>query len=605
MSFGTPKPWRGGRILSEIILEAMVDTSAKMPCSVLQKADDNVEFIFWYKNDGVNALYTLDARSRPLGEASHVRNETYGDRVKFYVTASQPYLQLNSLRADDSGSYFCRVDYQWSATELTKVNLIVVVPPKKLIIRDDSGQEVQNVAGPYKERSTISLSCEAQKGIPSPNVTWWRDNKLWDNTFQKYSTGVLNDMKLINLSRSDLFATFHCKAQNTKLTPPVVRTLVLDMYLYPLTVRITSRLSTLAAGRRVDLTCETQGSRPSAKISWWLDGNPLSDHIETVHDNITSSVLRLQPKPQHNRSPISCKAQNPKLYDSALEDVRVLNITYIPQVSLRLIKEEAGREPKEDDYVRLVCEIRANPPVLKVGWLFNDLPLSHNQSSTDMISGNTLVFKRLTRRNRGTYKCYAINDEGRGLSQELVLNISHAPVCKENQQITYAVSLNESVTVRCEVEAEPTDVTFKWEFSNTVHKHYNLQHTGKGVVSIATYMPVTPADYGTLFCWANNTIGHQQSSCFFTVIAPEQVVARNIKKIVKKKQTNIKIDCTKEGSKRKEKKYLILIPKISWNNEAEDASVYSQETSGRSVVGLRLLATGDPQRERVAVSVES
>ncbi|GFQ82636.1 hypothetical protein TNCT_358981, partial [Trichonephila clavata] len=27
-----------------------------------------------------------------------------------------------------------------------------------------------------------------------------------------------------------------------------------------------------------------------------------------------------------------------------------------------------------------------------------------------------------------------------------------APVCKENQQITYAVALNESVTVRCEVE---------------------------------------------------------------------------------------------------------------------------------------------------------
>ncbi|GIY10823.1 hemicentin-2 [Caerostris darwini] len=113
-------------VLSEIFLEAMVDTSAKMPCSVLQKTDDNVEFIFWYKNDGVNALYTLDARSRPLGEASHVRNETYGDRVKFYVTATQPYLQLDSLRADDSGAYFCRVDYQWSATELTKVNLIVI-----------------------------------------------------------------------------------------------------------------------------------------------------------------------------------------------------------------------------------------------------------------------------------------------------------------------------------------------------------------------------------------------------------------------------------------------------------------------------------------------
>ncbi|GIY54893.1 hemicentin-2 [Caerostris extrusa] len=57
---------------------------------------------------------------------------------------------------------------------------------------------------------------------------------------------------------------------------------------------------------------------------------------------------------------------------------------------------------------------------------------------------------------------------------------AEAPMCKENQQITYAVALNESVTVRCEVEAEPTDVTFKWEFSNTVHKYYNLQHAGRG-----------------------------------------------------------------------------------------------------------------------------
>ncbi|GFY80167.1 hemicentin-2 [Trichonephila inaurata madagascariensis] len=194
--------------------------------------------------------------------------------------------------------------------------------------------------------------------------------------------------------------------------------------------------------------------------------------------------------------------------------------TYLKYLSTISRRRRPIFNRKKDDFVRLVCDINSNPAVLKVGWLFNDLPLSHNESRTDIISGNTLVFKRLTRRNRGRYRCYAINEEGRGLSEELVLNISHAPVCKENQQITYVVGLNESVVVRCEVEALPTDVTFKWEFSNTVHKHYNLQHTSEGVVSNATYMPVTASDYGTLFCWANNSIGHQQSSCFFTVIAP-------------------------------------------------------------------------------------
>ncbi|XP_015927704.1 neural cell adhesion molecule 2 [Parasteatoda tepidariorum] len=510
--------------MPETVIEALVDGSAKMPCDVLQRRDDSVEFIFWYKNDGVTALYTLDARDRKLIDAYHMKNETYSDRVQFHVDGNDLYLEMDKLKEEDTGSYFCRVDYQWSATELKKVSLIVVVPPKKVIIRDDSDQEVSDVAGPYKEKSDVSLLCEAQKGYPSPNVTWWKDNKLWDNTFKKVSGNVINEMRLTNISRADLFATFHCKVQNTKLDLPITRTIILDLYLYPLTVKITSKVSALSAGRVVEMSCETIGSRPSAKVTWWLNGTLLSDHIETVHDNVTSSVLRIHPKLQYHKSPLVCRAENPKLYHSHVENIRLLNITFLPQVSLRLIKEEEDRMPKEDDFIRLICDIVANPPVLKIGWQFNDLPLSHNESQT--VSGDTLFlrdtidFRRLSRRNAGKYRCSALNDEGRGYSQEMILNISHAPVCKENQQITYVVGLNESVIVRCEVEAMPTDVTFKWEFSNTVRKHYYLQHVSEGVVSNATYRPMNLADYGTLFCWANNSIGHQQSSCFFTVIAP-------------------------------------------------------------------------------------
>ncbi|GIY40644.1 transposable element Tcb1 transposase [Caerostris extrusa] len=111
---------------SETFVEALVDGSAKMPCNVLQRKDDGIEFIFWYKNDGVTALYTLDARDRRLANATHMRNETYSDRVQFHVTGDVPYLQMDYLREEDTGSYFCRVDYQWSATELKRVNLVVV-----------------------------------------------------------------------------------------------------------------------------------------------------------------------------------------------------------------------------------------------------------------------------------------------------------------------------------------------------------------------------------------------------------------------------------------------------------------------------------------------
>lgn len=93
-------------------------------------------------------------------------------------------------------------------------------------------------------------------------------------------------------------------------------------------------------------------------------------------------------------------------------------------MSIHIIKEFADRQPKEDDYVRLVCETNSNPPLVKVGWLFNDHPLSHNKSYTDIINRNTLVFKRLSRQNAGRYRCYAVNSEGRGTSSEVTLNVS-------------------------------------------------------------------------------------------------------------------------------------------------------------------------------------
>lgn len=509
-------------IFPETYVEALVNTNVDMPCEVLAKKDNSlIEFVFWYRGEGRTPLYTLDARDRTLATAVHTRNETYADRVQFHVANLKvPYLQMDQLRVGDTGFYYCRVDYQWSATEVSKVHLVVVVPPEKLIVRDDSRKLIRDIAGPYSEYTDVSLHCEAVKGFPAPAVTWWSENKLVEGFLSNDTDSVVNTLTIKNASKTDIFKTYHCKAQNTELVHPISRTIILDLFLYPKIVFITGQMETVSASRPVQMTCQSQGSRPPAKITWWLNGTFLSDHTETVRNNITTSTVRFNPIIRHHKSTLVCKAENPKIKSSYIQDIRLLNVTYIPQVSLQLIKEFPDRQPKEDDYVRLICEIDSNPPILKVGWLFNDHPLSHNKSHTDIINRNTLVFKRLSRQNAGRYRCYGINSEGRGMSSELTLNVSHAPVCKPNQQITYVANLHQTVSIRCEVEAVPSDVTFRWEFTNSVRKHYDLQHLARGLVSLAAYRPETPADYGTLFCWANNSVGHQQTSCFFTVIAP-------------------------------------------------------------------------------------
>ncbi|XP_035206590.1 MAM domain-containing glycosylphosphatidylinositol anchor protein 2-like, partial [Stegodyphus dumicola] len=356
--------------------------------------------------------------------------------------------------------------------------------------------------------------------FPLPNVTWWKGDELWDDSFHNESDSVVNYLELFDLKREELFVTFQCKAENSNLTLPVTKSIIIDLLLYPLTVTLINKPKCLHAWKPAEITCSSLGSRPPAKISWRLNKTVLAAHAETVHDNITTSVLHFLPKPQFHLHSLSCLASNPNLQNNSLYDVLLLNITYVPQVSLRLIKEEINQEPKEDDYLRLVCDVNANPPVSKLDWLLNGSTLSHNVSKTDIVNNNILVFKRLTRHNSGRYRCIAVNVEGRGLSEELVLNVSHAPVCKKNQQITYVAGLHEKIAIRCEVEAVPSEVTFKWEFTNTIQKHYNLQHTTEGLVSTAIYTPMSAADYGTLFCWANNSVGHQLSSCFFTVVAP-------------------------------------------------------------------------------------
>lgn len=116
--------------------------------------------------------------------------------------------------------------------------------------------------------------------------------------------------------------TFLIESKNVKI--------FFNVYLfavYPKIVFITGQLETVSASRPVQMTCQTQGSRPPAKITWWLNGTFLSDHTETVRNNITTSIVRLQPTIRNHKSILACKAENPKIKGSAIQDSRLLNVT--------------------------------------------------------------------------------------------------------------------------------------------------------------------------------------------------------------------------------------------------------------------------------------
>ncbi|KAJ8973344.1 hypothetical protein NQ317_017889 [Molorchus minor] len=102
-------------------------------------------------------------------------------------------------------------------------------------------------------------------------VSWWRDGDLVTDETQYFpdrrkSQSVL---KIDKLLRSHLLAVYSCEVSNSKLQPPLVVRVAIDMYLRPLHVELVGNNTEFSAGKKYNVTCTCKGSRPPAMITWW------------------------------------------------------------------------------------------------------------------------------------------------------------------------------------------------------------------------------------------------------------------------------------------------------------------------------------------------
>lgn len=99
-------------------------------------------------------------------------------------------------------------------------------------------------------------------------------------------------------------------------------------------------------------------------------------------------------------------------------------------------------------------------------------------------------------------------------------NISVAPVCRRTKPLTVAVSREQTVTLRCQVEADPKIVNFRWTLS-TGRETALVTRDGAsdtGLSSILEYTPRRETEFGQLQCWAMNDIGKQREPCLFNIV---------------------------------------------------------------------------------------
>ncbi|ODM97669.1 Nephrin, partial [Orchesella cincta] len=319
----------------------------------------------------------FDARGRGLKTAKTWSSSAgFDERAAFQAGSYPAHLLVNDLHVGDQGLFRCRVDFRYSPTRNALVNLTVVVPPTPPIIYDDLGREISSVVGPYVEGSDVILKCAVSGGKPDPVVSWYVNGELEDSTYHVNRFGdVINELAFRTLNRSHLGSQFSCRASNTRLIQPVEKSVVLDLNLKPLFVRMRQRHSEkLQAGMEYRLVCETAGSKPPATLKWIKGGKEITQVSTQDLDagNITQSTFLFVPTPQDNGASIICRAENPWLNRShILEEIWSLNVVYPPEVKLSLGSTLNPMEIKEGTDVYFECKIHANPKISRLVWLFN------------------------------------------------------------------------------------------------------------------------------------------------------------------------------------------------------------------------------------------
>ncbi|KAF8795200.1 Hemicentin-2 like protein [Argiope bruennichi] len=506
---------------------------AELPCDVnVTTVEDDVTLILWHREDSGSPLYSVDARETTLPSAKHFPSINMSSRAYFNASGSPSVLRIDGVKKSEEGLYRCRVEYRRSRTETTDVLLTVIVdlecvyfyyriavakiPPKEAIIMDEYGQHLRGVIGPYNEGFPLGLACEGEGGDPSPAVKWWRDAELLDDSYYITPQGFArNELLLASLKRTDLMTQLTCQVSNSNLTAPVTSSVIIDMNLKPTDVHITSMYRPLSVGHPAEIVCVARGARPPAQISWWLDGEKVTSRITEStarEENLTVSSLVFNPNKHDNQRNLSCRGDNPQVPDSVLEDTWVLDIHFPPELDVKINKQVPVLEGTD---VSMTCVVRANPPIAELEWLKDGQSLG--PPARRDTRNRTLNIASTSIEHKGRYQCSAINSEGKTFSEPKFLQVHYAPRCHSVRSRVYGVGRTESVSVACEVDASPSEVSFTWALDGAKILAAEQYHTN-GTHSVATVSPRSPQDYGVLMCWASNVVGRQREPCTFRII---------------------------------------------------------------------------------------
>ncbi|XP_035783692.1 hemicentin-1-like [Anopheles albimanus] len=540
--------------------KVLVNETAQIKCDVSSNlTNDRILLVVWYK-DNV-PIYSFDTRGPHVNSPSHWKDVAIlEDRANFKTTREQrrAMLVISPVQKKDAGIFRCRVDFLLSPTKNSNVNLEIVVPPDVPKIHNEAGVVLPSHAGPYEEGGDLVLICVVTGGIPTPKITWSSNGKPLPSTMIDYAHESTLSSRLVvrNLSRAHQHSVYTCQASNF-YRKNVTANVTIELRLRPLAVELVNGTGPLSADRRYIIQCQSVGSRPPAKLTWWMGGVQLTTTNQTTSEdgNSTLSSLSFTPTREDHGKTLICRATNELVKRGTKETSMKLNVFYLPTLKLELGTNMNPEDIEEGDDVYFECKVNANPSAYKVVWKHNDQAVQHNSKSGVIMSSTALALQTVTRHQAGNYTCIASNVEGDGASNTVHLKVMYKPICRPDQKKVYGVARNEAAEILCQVDAYPPPESFKWSFNNTAET-IDMPQSGYRVhteqASSLTYTPVKELDYGTIMCWADNVVGQQKEPCVFHLIAAGKPEMPYNCTLVNQTSESLEVDCAEgfDGGQR-------------------------------------------------------
>ncbi|XP_068621869.1 nephrin-like [Battus philenor] len=358
------------RSMKIVVLRAVRGRDARLPCGQGKVFLDGPDsYVLWLKNDQ-EFLYRFPNEDTENRSVNHDR--TYGTSCDSDSCHDDTSLLLKRVSDRDGGIYRCRVHYQESPSQDYVINVRLVDSPGTPKIYSDAGELLeQGHVAPLSLGSNLSLVCEVDDEQPETLVYWRRNGVVLERAHSARPGLLRAEVLLRNATRSDLDAHYECLAQNADVTEPLAASLVVKMYLPPLSVEI--RLNNnydFEAGQPRVVDCVVVGCVPPPAITWHLGNNLLRSTVhKELHDgNYTVSSLTLVPSLRDNAHDLVCRAHNSHL-PSVFEDRVTLNVGYRP-LCLSSRDEKVGAIQREAE--TLTCVVEASPEPLQFSWTFAD-----------------------------------------------------------------------------------------------------------------------------------------------------------------------------------------------------------------------------------------